>query len=335
MHAIDYRTAIYDADADPLDYPSAIPAGPRLVTDDTWQELIADDGFARFHTLDGIDVDAVLAKSGAAPVSGRIAQIAFGAHRNIANIAWKFAQYARTASAGFSRDFVMVPAYLPNADVVACGVSSGGHLYSGLLTTRPGLPFRKYLLGTLCPVTLLLLDRSQMEAMHAMAGIPRPGQGYGSFRCDLTEVEVRLDERHTTLAQTYSVALPFMALHGRPLAFAKVTTLGRKRYRALTQHEMFAAINAELSAENAMPGATPIIDTINARRRQLVAEGRPAGDIAQDPLFASVKQALATTHRLVDEDGRARSGIEDVYEPLAGDALWAFGPRYAPASGSK
>jgi len=332
MKHIDTTRAIYEPGADPLDYPSSIPARPVLVRGDEAMELCPSTDFRTFFGENGINVDALLAQNGLAPVADRIAQIAFGAHRNIENIAWKLANHARTARPGLSRDFLIVPGYVKNADVVACNVSSGGHMYSGLLATRDDLPFRQYLLGTKCPVALLLLDRKQMIAMHEMAGIPKGGEGAATFHCDLATMAVHLDDVHACAAQTYSVAVPFLSLDGRPLAFAAVSTMGRADYPALSQRDMFRAINRVIAAEPDRDGVTPIIDTVNRRRRALMAEG--PGEmrrIAQDVLFASVKEALATTYALRDEDGKVRRGLEDVAEFLTGNGLWQFGPLYRPA----
>jgi hypothetical protein len=143
-------------------------------------------------------------------------------------------------------------------------------------------------------------------------------------------MEAHLDANHVVSAQTYSVALPFMALDNRPVAFSRVATLGRKGYRALSQREMFQALNAVLRAEPEVPGTTPIIDGLVARRRERQVD--PGWSLAEDPLFARIKQSLATTHRLIDRDGKARCGIEDVYPALSGADLWEFEPRFSPRS---
>jgi hypothetical protein len=332
MNPIDLSASIYE-NGDPLEYPSRLHGNAVLVTGGTSQDIFPAEDFGVFVNADGKDVDAILASRGASHISARVAQLAFGAHRNIQNLAWKFANYNRHNPVPISQDFVIVPAWLRNADVVACNISSGGHVYSGLLTTKPELGIRKYLLGNHCPVGLLLLDEAQMRAMHQMGGVHQADEAPSGIICDIADAEVDLGAGLRCRVQMYDVNLPYLSLDGTPIAFSTVGTLGRSGYRSLDQAQMFTRINTELRIEEPTTGRIPIADTLNDERRRFIQTGgvNEAKKIRTNEVFLRVTKEIAASHTLADEDGKRRVGFEDVYVKRAPKDRWSFAPLFKPA----
>lgn len=332
MIPIDYARAIYDPSGNPLDYPGRIVSAPLLVTDGGYCPLTHARDFSLFRLDDGRTVDDVLATRGEAPLSQRVAQIAFGANRNLENIAWKFRNY-HAADHSISQDFVALPAVIRNADVVACNIGYWGYVYGGLLTATASCGFRDYLLGSACPVTLLLLDESQMKAVHKSEGVPLPGEAPHGVACGVSDVEVSLSATVTCRAQVYSLSVPFLSFDGqRPVAFDAVATRGRNGYPALRQDEMFARINALLQAEAPRPGRVPIAQTLHARALDLLRQGAHATRaMTHDPLFATTRRALAEAYVLRDADGQVRTGLDGVHPIRSPADAWRFSPSFAPS----
>jgi hypothetical protein len=168
--------SIFGPSGDPLEYPSDRPSDPYLVRGSVADRLDWDCDMAKARLEDGRSLPEVLAAGGAAPLEDRIVQVAFGANRDLANIAWKFTNYRNDPARDVSADLITLPAHIDDADVVACNIGYWGYVYAGLALHRPPFLDRPYLAGSRVPVTLLLLDEAQMHAVHLSEGVPRTAE---------------------------------------------------------------------------------------------------------------------------------------------------------------
>lgn len=270
-------------------------------------------------------VDDVLRARGAAPISERVASVAFGANRDLHNLAWKFANYHDETGREASGDLVVLPGSIPEADVVACNIGYWGYVYGALLLHRPPKLERPYLKAVQAPVAVLLLDEHQMHMLHASEGVPRPGDSERpGVSCDVALIDVAIGE--TTLpAQLYVLALPFLSLDGsRPVAFEAVETTGRDELTpVMSQLDMWHEIWARLGLDERVGfGAETAIDRLQKAARQKRAGGAP--DHAADQLYAEIRRAICEELPLKDADGRVRSAIDDMPEVLSPDEAWDF-----------
>lgn len=200
MNTVAINRAIYGKHGNPLDYPGHIIERPLFVSGVCATELQCSGDFSTFATADGKSLESILHHKGAPQVRDRVVQIAFGANRNLENITWKFRNY-HLADHSISQDFIALPGFLHNADVVACNIGYWGYIYGGLLARREEGKFRTYLSETRCPVTLLLLDSSQLAAIHRSEGVVMPGRSTPGVSCAVSDMNVHLSGNVTCRAQ--------------------------------------------------------------------------------------------------------------------------------------
>lgn len=333
MKKVIVERAIYGKQGNPLDYPGQIIEHPIFVSEGYSTVLQHSRDFSTFTTAKGESLDNVLYKNGVAQVQDRVAQIAFGANRNLENITWKFRNY-HLADHSVSQDFIALPGFLRNADVVACNIGYWGYVYGGLLTRRAESSIRAYLQGTKCPVTILLLDQSQLGAVHRSEGVVHPGQLRPGVCCGVSDMEVFLSESVTCHAQVYSLSVPFLSFDGKnPVSFKTVQTVGRGDYPALSQKEIFLEINKFLKTEPVSSGQvrTPIAETLAKENAQLLKHGIEATrNMSANTLYNSVRTTLMTKYALMDCDGKMRCGLEDIYPVRSEENGWAATPMYRP-----
>src|SRR3990170_3976680 len=225
---IDPEQSIFGRLGNPLDYPSRLPDGPALLLGTAAHQIDADDLAALRLSGTGELVDDVLRARGSASLRERVVSVAFGANRDLRNLAWKLGNYHDDIGRESSGDVVVIPASIPDADVVASNIGYWGYVYGALLLHRPPALARSYLEGARVPVALLLVDERQMHILHASEGVPRPGESErGGVSCDVALIDVEV-AASTLAAQLYLVAMPFLSFDGvRPVAFEAVATSGR------------------------------------------------------------------------------------------------------------
>ena len=328
---IDFSKAIYDQQGQPLDYPGRMISRPLLIAGGAYQELQHSNDFSQFWLEDGRNLDGVLHQRHQAGIHERIVQVAFGANRNLENIAWKFRNY-HEADHSISQDFIALPGVIRNVDVVACNVGYWGYIYSGLLATTEALNLRHYLFGTVCPVVVLLLDQSQLNAVHRSEGVPRTDRGPDGVSCDISDIEVELSASIVCEAQVYSLSVPFLSFDGvLPVAFDQVETKGRANYPVLSQKAMFTKINDCLRLEEPLPGRVPIAESLHRLALNLLSDGTHAlRQLTHDPFYARVRHEIAEQLVLRDSDGRVRKGLEDIYPPREVKDAWTPKPLFEP-----
>jgi hypothetical protein len=334
MNKVAINRAIYGNHGNPLDYPGRIIARPVFVSNGYAIELGCSDDFLTFTTAKGDSLERILHQRGVPQIQDRVAQIAFGANRNLENIAWKFRNYHH-ADHAVNQDFIALPAFLHNADVVACNIGYWGYIYGGLLTGTPEGNFRPYLNETWCPVTLLLLDTSQLAAVHRSEGVVMPGQARPGVSCAVSDMDVHLSDSVTCRAQVYSLSVPFLSFDGKkPIAFETVKTRGRGDYPALSQQEIFLQINRLLHAEPFSAGRVPIAETLAEENARLLRDGAlSTRRMSGNALYTSVRNALIENYSLRDSDGKIRCGLEDIYPIRTEKTGWEATPKFFPVQG--
>jgi hypothetical protein len=331
MADINLNKAIYDPKGNPLTYPGEMPESPVLVMDNEAIAVNASDDYRSFHLADGRNLDEILISRGLAPVSERIAQVAFGANRNIENLVWKFKHYL-AQNRSINQELLILPATIPNAEVVACNIGYWGYVYAGLLTTTSDFKFREPIMGTRCPVTLLLLDEEQLKAIHHSEGVMLPGEEQPGVSCKISDLRVDLSPDISCPAQVYSLAVPFLSFDGhQPVAFKMVKTQNRGEYEALDQIDLFQRINDVTGTEKPLAGRVPIAQGLREKALKLMKQNVFATrKMMQDKVFATIRETLSEDFKLRDSDGVIRMGLEGVYPVRSIDEAWQPNPFFEP-----
>ena len=322
---IDPEQSIFGRDGNPLDYPSRLPESPTLLLGTEAHAIDADDLAALRLSGTGELVDDVLRARGSAPLGKRVVSVAFGANRDLRNLAWKFANYHDATGREPSGDLVVVPASIPDADVVASNIGYWGYVYGALILHRPPELERPYLRGTRAPVALLLVDEHQMHMLHASEGVPRPGESErGGVSCDVALIDVEVGGR-TLAAQLYLVAMPYLSFDGgRPVAFENVASSGRsERTHVLAPLEIWQEVWARLGLRSRL-GLEP--ETAIDRLRQAARRRRAGGvvDPAADRLYTDLRCAISQMLPLEDADGRVRTATDGMPRTLSATEAWSF-----------
>jgi hypothetical protein len=324
---IDSEKAIFGTRGTPLDYPCELPDRPYLLLGDKAHEidLAAPDGPTVRST--GQPVDDLLAARGSARLADRVASVAFGANRDMRNLAWKFSHYHDVTGRKPSGDLVLLPARIAAADVVACNIGYWGYVYAALLLHRPPALQRPYLDGASAPVAVLLLDEDQMHMLHESEGVPRQAETERpGVSCDVALIDVEVASIPARLeAQLYVLALPYLSLDGRsPVAFQEVATTGRDpSIPALRQEEIWEAIwsRLDLKAEYGIEMREGI------DRMQAAAQAKRSGegvDLAVDRMYADIRERISRELALIDEDDVARTAIDAMPGLLTPEQAWSF-----------
>jgi hypothetical protein len=331
---IDPEQAIFGELGSPLDYPCQLPDRPYLLLGDEAHEIDVTELEQPTVKETGERVDEVLAARGSALLADRIASVAFGANRDLRNLAWKFAHYHDAAGRKPSGDLVLLPGRTPGADVVACNVGYWGYVYAALLLHRPPALRRTYLESTNAPVAVLLLDEDQMHMLHESEGVPRrrttarPG-----VSCDVALIDVEVAARRLE-AQLYVLALPYLSFDGRtPVPFREVTTSGRDpSISAMSQVEIWEAIWSRLDLRSSYgiemrEGIGRLRAAAQAKRARGVVDREAEG------MYADIRERISRELALADEDGVIRTALDDMPGLLTPEQAWSFRHgRFWPAS---
>ena len=322
---IDPEQSIFGQAGNPLEYPSRLPDGPTLLLEAEAHRIEGDDPAALRLSETGELVDDVLHARGSAPLGKRVVSVAFGANRDLRNLAWKFANYADATGGAPAGDVVVIPAAIPDADVVASNIGYWGYVYGALLLHRPPALERPELRGTRAPVALLLVDEGQLHVLHASEGVPRPGESErAGVSCDVGLIDVEVGGR-TVAAQLYLVASPYLSFDGvRPVALEAVASSGRNGWaHVLAQLEIWRELWARLRF-----GSRLGLDHETAiERLQRAARHRLAGDLvdpAAEQLYTDIRVSISQLLPLHDADGRVRSANDGMPGTLSPDEAWSF-----------
>ncbi len=331
MNKVAINRAIYGKKGSPLDYPGQIIAQPVFVSNGYASVLRGSEDFLTFTNAKGESLESILHQKGVPQIQERVVQIAFGANRNLENITWKFRNYHQ-ANHSVNQHFIALPGFLRNADVVACNIGYWGYIYGGLLTKPAEGNFRSYLNETRCPVTVLLLDSSQLAAVHCSEGVVEPGQARPGVSCAVSDMDVHLSDTVTCPAQVYSLSVPFLSFDGKkPIAFETVKTKGRGAYPALSQKEIFLQINRLLKVEPFAAGRVPIAETLAEENAQLLRNGVfSTRRMSVNALYTSVRRTLMEKFALKDSDGKIRCGLEDIFPIRSEENGWTPMPKFLP-----
>ena len=296
-----------------------MPDRPYLVQGDVAQPLEWRDGKLLLSSS-GEGVDSVLTGLGLETLGERTAQVAYGANRDLRNLAWKMIAYARAQQA--SSVTVVLPGSLQDSDVVACNLGYWGYIYSSLIQHRPPLLDRPYLKGSSVQAAILLLDNQQVAAMHASEGVPATaGEQRASLSCDVatTHCEVACVGAQIT-AQTYVLALPYLSLDGgsRPVGMAAVAKRGAEAFPRLSEVDLWERIAEALQ----IPDFRSVVSGLRS-----AALSRALGDPGVNPevqqAYERIRLSLADDFPLVDPDGVARDGIDGCSTLLSYEDAWA------------
>lgn len=325
MLTLDPETSIFGSEGNPLDYPGALKDRPYLLLGKDAHELRGESVEALRLRSTGEGVDAVLRRRGSAGLSDRVVSVAFGANRDLRNLAWKFAHYHDETGRRPSGDLVVLPVAVEDADVVACNVGYWGCVYGALLLHRPAVLRRDYLAGVRTPVALLLVDEDQLHMLHASEGVPRrAGAERAGVSCDVALLDVVFGTE-TLTAQLYVLALPFLSLDGElPVPLAESASACRpETLRPLRQEELWAAVwdRLGLGSRYELSWAEAVVRlqrSVRARRA-----GRP-GDSEAELLYDEIRSGIAERLALRDADGRIRTAIDDMPKLLPPDEAWSF-----------
>lgn len=325
--AVELNRAIYADDGDPLSYPCEMTAEPVLVQNDraipihwTWPEEPPRSA------IDGIEVNELLENSGEATLEQRVAQIAFGANRDISNVLWKFRHYA--GDKPVSSSLVVIPGFIEDCDVVACNIGYWGYIYAALLLHRPPDLRRPYLIGSRAPVCVLLLDHDQMQCMHASEGVVRDHvERRPNLSCDVAHQEVRLVNGVVLLAQLYALALPYLSFDGLlPVPFSTVATLNRHAdLSPMTQVELLEEIAKDMGLE--IP--TAIADSPALWAARVLRLDQLNGTRERLELYTRIRSHIIEHLCLRDEDGAVRCGNADLAGLLPLVEAWSLTPTLA------
>jgi len=311
--------ALFGSKGDPLTYPGELPSRPYLVEAERAHELGRDATGRLALRDDGQPVDLALRARGSAPMAERIPQIAYGANRDLVNISWKMRAYGQSGEAGSA--VVLIPARLPNADVVACNLGYWGYLYGSVLLHAPPILDRPYLAGTSVEVALLFLDPAQLAAMHKSEGVPQTiATPRDAVSCDVALTRCFIsDTGEEVEAQLYVLPLPYLSLDGgkTPTPFANVTSR-HGRLNRWSQDEMWAAVADRLD----LGDPAVVVATLHeAALQSRLGEGR-VSDRTLD-LYDMIRERIAMKLAFRDTDGIVRSGVDGCPGLLSYDQAWS------------
>ena len=324
---VNVEQSMYSETGDPLCYPCSLANEPLLIR---CGEMIPihwnwpDEKPS--SKVDRMDVDTLLRESGATSIQGRVAQIAFGANRDVRNVLWKLNHSGRGKN--ISRDLIVVPAYIDDADVVACNLGYWGYIYGALLLHRPPDLNRPYLSGARTPVCVLLLDRMQMDCLHASEGVLKAGDEKRPYlNCDVAHLDVTLINGVVISAQLYALSLPFLSYDNEtPVAFSRVQTANRpKRLRSMSQLEMLNRLAREIDLDIPRPFRNHPGQWIATALRQ----HRMNGHGQHSDLYRYLRAQIIERLCLHDEDKVVRCGNDGLSRVMSINDAWVPTPTLA------
>lgn len=329
---IDARQSIYGDAGSPLNYPSVRPDHPYLLNGSSAHRLSWSWDQRGGVLEDGRALEVVLEGLGVAPVQDRVVQIAFGANRDLENLAWKLSRYNEDPGGRTSPVVITLPGVVRDADVVACNIGYWGYVYAALALHRPPELIRPYLIGSLTPVTVLLLDEGQMVAMHLSEGVPKPAEADRDLvSCDVGTIEVDVMGKELQ-AQVYGLPLPFLSLDGGrlPVAFRAVRTDSpRGALARLSQEELWEAIADNLAdrvhSVARMVTAGEIVEIIRAGA-DAHASGERDSSSSGRALHETIRTGIIDSLATVDTDGMPATGSKSLPGVENRDLRWSFGP---------
>ena len=320
---IDKTTSIYEK-GEPLGYPNRLHDSPVLLSGEYCYEIgwRWPDGESVVRGV-GDSVNEYLIARGSAAIENRIAQVAFGANRDLINIAWKLKNYSDDAEGAVSEDVIVLPGLIHDADVVACNVGYWGYIYAALLMHRRTQVDRPYLEGVSVPVAILLLDEGQMCAMHKSEGVIKSAdEERPMVNCNVAMVDTELPGKRTVSAQLYSLSLPFLSFDGiHPVGFNTVDTCGRNGdYLAMDQTKMFENIIRRMRLGMSVDEVVAAIRAGGEARKNGLCESVDENQ----KLYEQMREFIIKEISLQDADGVRRRGCEGMNNILSIQAAWAF-----------
>lgn len=323
--------SIYGEEGNPLDYPSTLRSGCYYVDDDEARAVIWDwkaENIRDSVTLQPISELDPRASSAVASMPDRIPQIAFGANRDIANLVWKFRNYAES-SGEEAEPFFVLPAYVPDADVVMCNIGYWGYVYAALLTSRGGSDVAvRATVGNNAPVAVLLLTPKQMEMMHVSEGVPRPGDlARQGVSCDVALLNAVVEGKELK-CQQYVLPLPLLSVDGEsPMGFSAVPHVSQDR-RRWSQEDAWAAIIEHPDVRAFLrPTELSVPSLIGVLRRGAASRkggGAGSGDRSQE-VYDFLRNLIIERICLRDDKGRPVLP-SDGLQVLSPEDAWVPGP---------
>lgn len=304
--------SIYGQLGDPLAYPSTLRTGAFYVDHDQvyqldwkWSDVPEVTELASGGPLRDISARAAGAVES---LCERVPQIAFGANRDIANLAWKFENYAER-SGHEAEPFFVLSGSVADADVVMCNIGYWGYIYAALLTSRGGgRVARAATLGNDAPVAVLLLTPRQMAMMHTSEGVPKSGETERQgVSCDVALLEAEVFGKRL-MCQQYALPLPFLSFDRKtPMGFAAVPHRDTS-VRRWSQREAWAALIDHPKINEFLQPAERGIPELIALLR-LGAPSRKGGGVGSkdrsQEVYDFVRRAIIEELHLQDDDGSA------------------------------
>jgi hypothetical protein len=313
---------MFGRNGDPLKYPGQLPSKPVLLHDTGVTELEWRDNQLTIART-GLGVNTLLESFNAPVIEQRFSQIAYGANRDLHNLAWKLRSYAQNY--GVSQTAIVVPAKLRDADIVACNIGYWGYVYGSALLHRPPALNRPYLAGSEVDVALLMLDEDQIHAMHRSEGVLRDQvKERGGVSCDVAIVCCEVTGPEIQLrAQLYVLPLPFISFdESSPAPFAAVARRGGDQTLRYNQIDLWSRIGDRIGLEDPLSVAWAM---------QRGAVGRAAGDpgtsASIQPLYERIRSSIIESMPLVDFDGTVRTGTDGIPGLLSLNEAWINIPK--------
>lgn len=313
--------SLYDPAGDRWSYPGDLPNAPYLlVGDQTYRLRWREDHFELAGSSDP-DLERALRRIEARNTS---AQLAYGANRNPANLVWKLSAYATANRC--SRDAIIVPAVVREADVVACNIGYWGYVYGSLLLHRPPHMLRPYLRDAVASCAVLWLDADQVHAMHRSEGVPHSASApRAGLSCDVTLVEaIELESTRPVQCQTYALPLPYLSFDGEsPAPLAAVDVTGGTRRHRFGQRELWERLDQQLGL-CATYGFANVASLVDCLRGGVVVDPCGASSDANTSreLYQTIRQRIIDELPLRDTHGAVVRGTDGIV-PASYDLVWS------------
>lgn len=332
---INEEESIYGAMGDPLDYPSTLRDGAYFIDGSevvelewTWSDPSEIRDISNHQKICDRSDRARVAIEG---LENRVPQIAFGANRDIVNVAWKFANFAVLQDIA-PEPFVVLSGAVPNASVAMCNIGYWGYIYAALMTDRSDDEVAcASVQGTAAPVSVLLLTPHQMRMMHESEGVPKIGDSARrGVSCDVALLDVDCVGL-TLTCQMYGLPLPYLSFdRTTPVLFPARSGVSRPTRRAAQLDAWNRIIDHPAVAQflrNDERTVDGLIELLRDGARRRMGGGSGSHDRAQD-VYEHIRQAIIDEMHVQKADGSALMPTDGL-QPLGPEAAWELAPTLA------